>query len=114
MDTAAYITDKGSLFEVNKDKYNALITNYKKIILNKPFPEDEEDWTEDGYKVIETKNLLADNAVKYIRNYSGTQIIDITCNFLIIFTVNPKVSLTVLPRQFKIFAQMPKLSSWNV
>ena len=33
MDTAAYITDKGSLFEVNKDKYNALITNYKKIIL---------------------------------------------------------------------------------
>jgi len=46
--------------------------------------------------------------------YSGIQIIDITCNFLIIFTVNPKVPLTVLPRQFKIFAQMPKLSSWKV
>jgi len=48
------------------------------------------------------------------RNYSGIQLIDITCNFLIIFTVNPKVPLTVSPRQFKIFAQMPKLSSWNV
>jgi hypothetical protein len=47
-------------------------------------------------------------------NYSGSQIIDITCNFLIIFTVNPKVPLTVSPRQFKIFAQMPKMSSWNV
>ena len=38
----------------------------------------------------------------------------VTCNFLIIFTVNPKVPLTVSPRQFKIFAQMPKLSSWKV
>jgi len=47
-------------------------------------------------------------------NYSGSQIIDITCNFLIIFTVNPKVPLTVSPRQFKIFAQMPKMSSWKV
>ena len=47
-------------------------------------------------------------------NYSGSQIIDITCNFLIIFTVNPKVPLTILPRQFKIFAQLPKLSSWKV
>ena len=49
-----------------------------------------------------------------ICNYSGTQIIDITCNFLIILTVNPKVPLTVSPRQFKIFAQLPKLSSWKV
>ncbi len=47
-------------------------------------------------------------------NYSGSQIIDITCNFLIILTVNPKVPLTVSPRQCKIFAQLPKLSSWNV
>jgi len=52
--------------------------------------------------------------IELFRNYSGSQIIDITCNFLIIFTVNPKVPLTVSPRQFKIFAQMPKLSSWNV
>jgi hypothetical protein len=27
----------------------------------------------------------------FYRNYSGSQIIDITCNFLIILTVNPKV-----------------------
>jgi len=47
-------------------------------------------------------------------NYLGIQLIDITCNFFIIFTINPKVPLTVSPRQFKIFAQMPKLSSWNV
>jgi len=87
MDTAAYITDKGSLFEVNKDKYNALITNYKKIILNKPFPEDEEDWTEDGYKVIETKNLLADNAVKYI------QTIESNDKFIILIDLLSELSL---------------------
>ena len=47
-------------------------------------------------------------------SYSCDQIIDIKCYFFYNFHSQSQGDLTVLPQQFKIFAQMPKMSSWKV
>lgn len=46
--------------------YNLLLNNLNRLWEKPPKPEDESDWTNDGYKVEETKNYLAAYAVHSI------------------------------------------------
>ena len=66
MDTAAYIAKISSLYKLNNNAYIRLKNNYKDIVFNEPFPDDEYDWIDKGYNVIDSKELLSTNAIKYI------------------------------------------------